>query len=298
LRKKVKPLQAYLAEVGARIEERLDDLVPLENVPYRQLFEGARYTLLADDQRLCPIIALAVAETLGCDSEVALNPACALEMVQTYAFIHEDLPALENHELRRGKVPLHAVIPEGQTILTGSFLLTSAFSVLCAAPELTSEQRLGLVRILSSRAGGHGLIGGQVLDMLAEGEKIELDTLETLHALKNGALLTASFEFGGVLGEADEDTMLLLQTIGEALGLAFQIMDELVGSRHHSKSLVKVDEEGVDPVKATYVSMLGIDRARETAATLQLTAHDAIEALPGDPTLLLQLAELFTSCQD
>lgn len=293
----MKPLQAYLAEVGARIEERLDDLVRLENVPYRQLYEGARYTLLADDQRLCPIIALAVAETLGCDSEIALTPSCALELAQTYSAIHEDLPALENRDMRRGKAALHTVIPEGQTILTGSFLLTYAFEVLSSSPDLTSEQRLALVKILSSRAGGHGLIGGQVLDLLTEGQNIELDTLETLHALKNGALLTASLEFGGILGGADEDIMLLLQTIGEALGIAFQIMDELIDSQHNAKSLVRIEDPEEDPIKATYISMLGIDRARETAATLQLTAHDAIEALPGDPTLLLQLAELLTSRQ-
>ncbi len=276
----MKPLQAYLTEVGARVEECLNDLVPLRNLPYAQLFESARYSLLADGKRLRPILAVATAEMLGCDSDIALIPACALEMVHTYSHIHSDLPSMDNLDTRRGKASLHTVVPEGQAILTGTHLLTYAFETVVAAPHLSAQQRLTLVEILASRAGGHGMIGGQVLDLYTTGEQIELDTLQTVHALKTGALITASLEFGGVLGVADDENMMILQTIGEALGLSYQITTDL-----HTE----------DDGRTTYVSLLGPQQAQQTADYLAETAFDAIEALPGDPTLLLQLAELITT---
>jgi geranylgeranyl diphosphate synthase, type II len=256
----MKPLQAYLTEIGARVEECLNDLVPRGNLPYSQLFESARYSLFAPARRLHPIFAVATAEMLGCDSETALIPACALEMVHTYARIGDTKP-------------------EGQTLLAGNYLLTRAFEVCVAAPDLSAHQKLTLVEILSSRAGAYGMIGGQTLDLDSAGQQIDLDTLQTVHALKTAALITASFEFGGVLGDADEETMMILQTCGEALGLAYQITEDIL------------DE---DPHKTTYVSLLGPNQAQQTAEYLAECAFDAIEALPGDPTLLLQLAELIT----
>ncbi len=272
-----KPLQDYLAEATARIELRLDELVPQTNVAHGKLFEWARYSLLDGGKRLRPILTLATAELLGADFETALTPACAIEMLHTSSLVHQDLPAIDNADMRRGKASLHRVIPEGQAVLVGNYLLTFALETMVSCHELQDHQRINLTHVLAGRAGAYGMIGGQMMDLAFDGEALDLDSLETLHAMRTSALLTASLEAGGILGDADEGTMLILQTIGEAMGLAFQITEDLLDEEHEGPS---------------YVNLLGIDHAREVAQNLYLTANDALIALPGDTQILSGLLDL------
>jgi geranylgeranyl diphosphate synthase type II len=257
------------------------------------LWESMRYSVLSPGKRIRALLCLASAQAVKEDAHlVALPTACAIEMIHTASLIHSDLPSINNTALRRGKAPLHTLISDGQALLAGSYLTTHAFHVLATATDLTAKQRIALTEILASRSGGYGLMGGTMLDLLSDGQRLELDTLEMLHALKTGALITASLEFGGVLAEADETTLAALQTIGEAIGLAYQINEDISDITQHC---LLPSEEEEEEGRLNYVALMGVEQAKETATSLRLTAEEAIESLPGEPTLLLQLAQMMTT---
>ncbi|MBS0621535.1 MAG: polyprenyl synthetase family protein [Verrucomicrobia bacterium] len=279
----MEPLQEYIAESTSLIETRLNELVSEANTPYRSLFRAARYTLFSPSKRLRPILAIATAEALGAELSSSIDPACALELVHTYSLIHDDLPCMDNAPFRRGKASLHTVVPEGQAVLAGNYLLTYAFDVISQAPHLHASQRLNLIQSLASRSGSHGLIGGQVIDLALEGQKPDLDVLQTLAAMKTGALFTASLEFGGIIAEAPPETLLTLQTIGEAIGLAFQMVDDVLDAS--SDRLAE---------RPSFIALLGLDKTIEALHRLEMTAKRAIDTLPGRHERLHQLVHLIT----
>jgi len=209
------------------IEERLDELVP--NKIDNPLFAAARYSLFAPSKRLRPLFVLRIAECYSIDIELALNPACALEIVHTYSLIHDDLPCMDNDDERRGKPSLHKAYPEGHAMLTGDFLLTYAFEILASSPNLTAEQRIALIQSLSRYSGEEGMAGGQASDLEWQRSGYQPDWQEFAIMLskKTAALFACAFEMGGIIANASNEDILLLRDAGLAYGLAFQIQDDI-----------------------------------------------------------------------
>lgn len=273
------------------IEKTLGHLVPDHDVPHRILLQAARYSLLNGGKRLRPLLALATTETLGGQMSKALVPACALEMIHTYSLIHDDLPCMDDDDYRRGKPSLHKAFPEGQAVLAGDFLLTYAFEVLAHEEQLTELQRLKLISILSRKSGASGMIGGQVMDLEAEGKPIDLEHLRLIHRNKTGAIITASIEFGGIVAGASDEQMKILEKFGHDIGLAFQIIDDVLDVTASLKKHGSAEASDVKNGKATYVSLMGLEQAREMAYQLLDSSKKVIEPLAKDVTLLTQFAE-------
>lgn len=241
------------------INHRLNELLDFKQLPQKELFEAAKYSLLAPGKRLRPLFVLSILHGYGTPLQIGIDPACAIEMIHTYSLIHDDLPCMDNDDLRRGRPTLHKVYPEGLAVLTGDFLLTYAFEILASSKKLSNTQKIDLISVLSKRAGAAGMIGGQVVDLASEGQSIGWDTLHFMHLHKTAALFTACLEFGGILCDAPKADKSLLQNCGKALGVAFQVIDDLIE-----------EPMGSDFAKgkATTVTMLGAQKAEEKAKLL------------------------------
>lgn len=252
-------------EKKSLIEETLAKIIPEQNVPWNILYEAARYSLLNGGKRLRPILTLTVAEALGGAQQDALHPACAIELIHTYSLIHDDLPAMDNDDFRRGKPSLHKAYPEGHAILAGDYLLTLAFETLTKSPGLTDGQKLSLIEVLSDKGGGKGMIGGQILDL--EGGATPL---ETIHQMKTGALISAACEFGAIASGYPNRRLLAL--FGEKIGLAFQIIDDLL------------DADNCE--KVSYVAVKGENASRTEAQRLLDEAIDLLDPIAGKKPLI------------
>lgn len=285
----------YFIETAKRIEQELERLVPDKELPYQSLFRAARYSLLSGGKRLRPILALATAETLQGYSDLALVPACALEMIHTYSLIHDDLPCMDNDDYRRGKPTLHKAFPEGHAVLAGDFLLTHAFSILAEAPGLTAEQKISLVATLGKYAGGEGMIAGQILDIEGEDKELDIKSLQAIHQKKTGALIVASIEFGAIVSNASLQQREILRNFGVEIGLAFQIVDDILdvtaSEVKHGKSVPSDLING----KKTYVSLLGLQKSQELAKTLYQSAIKRLDQLSMDSRLLSGIAHLIVN---
>lgn len=280
----------YLTNRCALIEKHLDKLVAEHRAP-QSLFTAARYSLLGGGKRLRPILALAAVETLGGDLQSALTPACALEMIHTYSLIHDDLPCMDNDDFRRGKPSLHKAFPEGQAVLAGDFLLTQAFQVIAEDVNLNNDKKIRLISTLAKRAGGDGMIAGQVMDLESEGKKIDFETLRRIHNNKTGALIKAAIEFGGILSDVSETNLQILQKFGEEIGLAFQIVDDVLDVTASMNKHGKAIASDITNSKATYVTLLGLEQSQEAAQQMLKSARATLNQLPGNHALLLSLAE-------
>ncbi len=277
------------------IEARLDTLVAEKNVPYNTLFKAARYSLLAGGKRLRPLLALTTAEIFGASTESALNAACALEMVHTYSLIHDDLPSMDDDDLRRGKPTLHKVYPESHAVLAGDFLLTYAFEVIASDPLLSPTQKTALISILARNAGAQGMIGGQLLDIESTGTPITVNELKTIHQLKTGALLSAAVEFGGVIANVENSGRQLLRTFGYEIGLAFQIIDDVLDISSTAEKMGKTVASDKANNKRTYVDLLGIDQAKVAAEELFHSAKAVLAPLNVNTAPLLHLADMLVN---
>ncbi len=268
-----KQIDDQLAQLLAKVDGRL---------PYSSLFSSARYSTLSPGKRLRPMMVLAVCKTFEVDLSLGLTPACALEMVHTYSLIHDDLPCMDDDEVRRGQPTLHKVYPEWHALLTGDFLLTYAFEVLSSAPHLTANQNLALVHTLALNAGAHGMIGGQMIDLLSEGKEINWELLQQMHLGKTAGLITAALEFGGIVSQVSDADMEKLRQAGPAIGLAFQLVDDL---------LDEADEAISDCYcgKATAVSILGAAKVKTKALELLQIANEHASSLSRPAPLLIAL---------
>lgn len=284
-------IAAYLQTQSQLIENHLERLIPLRHGPTQQLFEAARYAILGGGKRLRPILTLATTEMLGGQIEKALTPACALEMVHTYSLIHDDLPCMDDDDYRRGKLTVHRRYTEGHAVLTGDFLLTYAFDALASSPHLSAEKRAQMISILAKRSGADGMIGGQVMDLASEGQKISLDTLRLLHRHKTAALLTAAIEFGGIVSEASDIQMEHLREFGENLGLAFQIVDDILDVTSSQAKHGRAISSDVVNGKSTYVTLLGMEQAKAYAQKSYQQALQALKGLPHHSARLANIAE-------
>lgn len=276
------------------VQADLDRLLPLLNgaltEPFRQgeaarLGEAVRYSLEAGGKRVRPVLCLLACEAVGGIAVQALPGALALEYIHTYSLIHDDLPAMDDDDLRRGRPTNHRVFGEGHAILAGDALLTEAFGVLAAAP-LEPTRRAEAVALLAEGAGWRGMAGGQALDL--EGEALqtyELGHLRLIHRLKTGALLRTSLEIGAVLGGATPAERQALRAYGEAIGLAFQIRDDLLDATATEADLGKRTGKDAGKGKITYPSLLGLDGTRAALDEATETALCHLATLPNHTSL-------------
>ena len=261
---------------------------------YDRIFEAAKYSAMAGGKRLRPVIVLEFCRLCGGDIEKALPFACALEMIHTYSLIHDDLPCMDNDDLRRGRPTCHKAFDEATAVLAGDGLLTAAFETASAAKDVPAETIVRCIRILGENAGMNGMIGGQVLDMGAEHRKISLDELRLLQKLKPGCLPRAACELGcAAAGATDEDTLARARAYGEKLGLAFQIEDDILDIEGDAATLGKSIGKDAASEKSTFPSLLGLEECRELAAKLTEEAVDAVKPLDGH-AFLVELARSLT----
>lgn len=215
------------------IDKRLSELIPEpSDLPHGLLYTAARYAL-TEGKRLRPLLALTTARAFGLPIEKALTSACCLELIHTYSLIHDDLPCMDDDDMRRGRPSLHRAFPEGQAVLAGDFLLTYAFELLATCSTIAPKQRLALITELAKASGGEGMIGGQVVDIATKEELLSEEKLYFIHTKKTAALIAASLVFGGILAEVSEEEKEILRSIGISLGIAFQFADDLSDETPH-----------------------------------------------------------------
>ncbi len=289
-----------ILDSSTQVRQDLDRLVPLLETRFLdslqdgeapRVAEAMRYSLEAGGKRVRPVLCMLAAESLGSPPEIALSCATALEYIHTYSLIHDDLPAMDDDDLRRGKPTSHVAFGEGQAILAGDGLLTEAFSVLVGDETLPADRRLLAAQILAEAAGWRGMVGGQSLDLEGEertrrGQSYDLDHLKLIHRLKTGALLRASLELGGAAAGASPSQREILREAGAALGLAFQIQDDILDTTSTAAQMGKRVGKDEDKGKITYPLLLGLDGAR--AALLETTerAVEHLKSLPNPRSLV------------
>ncbi len=283
-------LQKRMEEDAALIEGWLADYID-GLWPYGKLSEAMGYSLLSGGKRIRPILTLEACLLCGGEAEVALPLACALEMVHTYSLIHDDLPAMDNDNLRRGRPTNHRVYGEATAILAGDALLTAAFEVISDAQGLTDAQRLEAVRCLSQAAGPGGMVAGQVLDMDATGRSLTFPQIQKIEALKTGCLITAALTLGCIAAGEKEEKRQALEQYAKAIGLAFQIQDDILDQEGDEAELGKPIGSDHKNEKATFVSLLGIAACRDLVAKLTQEALDAVKPYE-ESTFLCQLAQM------
>ncbi|MEM8642560.1 MAG: geranylgeranyl diphosphate synthase CrtE [Cyanobacteria bacterium P01_G01_bin.54] len=261
-------LTTYLQTYKAQVETALADSLPITQPP--TIYEAMRYSLLAGGKRLRPILCLATCELLGGTVAMALPTACAMEMVHTMSLIHDDLPAMDNDDFRRGKPTNHKVYGEDMAILAGDALLTYAFEWIARQTQgVAPEAVLAVIAHLAKASGAAGLVGGQVVDLESEGKPgVTLETLEFMHKHKTGALLEACVVCGAMLAGATDAERDRLSTYAQNIGLAFQIIDDILDITATPEELGKTAGKDIAAQKTTYPSLLGLDESRRRADTL------------------------------
>jgi geranylgeranyl diphosphate synthase, type II len=287
------PIRNYLARRAAEVNEWLDRLVPSEATPPEQLHRAMRYSLLAGGKRLRPALLLAAGEAFGADTVDLLPAACAIEMIHTYSLIHDDLPAMDNDDLRRGRPTCHKAFGEAVAILAGDALLTQAFGVLASnAPTRDAERQVRVIREAATAAGTvEALIGGQMADIESEGKRVDAATLEYIHRSKTGAMITASVVMGGLIAGADEDQIDKLRGYGQRIGLAFQIADDILDVTSTSEQLGKTPGKDQAANKATYPAIHGIAASEKRARELVGEAVEIVSNLDRETSVLEGIAK-------
>ncbi len=283
----------YLARRREEVDAALERLLPAPDAWPSRLHRAIRHSVFAGGKRLRPILCLAAAEVLKARTEDVLEPACALEMIHTYSLIHDDLPALDNDDLRRGVPTCHVVFGEATAILAGDSLLTHALGVLALYPrgERFAQAKLRVLAAVVEAIGTQGMIGGQAADLEAEKEFAPTAELLTrIHENKTGKLIRASLLSGSILAGADEATLARVDLYGRHIGLAFQIKDDLLDVESDAATLGKASNKDAAAGKATFPGVWGVDRSRQLLADNVERAIAAASALPGDGGVLPELA--------
>jgi geranylgeranyl diphosphate synthase type II len=286
-------LAAYLQARLELVEKALDTYLPKAATLPASLHDSMRYSVFAGGKRIRPVLMAAACEAVGGDAADVLPAAAAIEMIHSYSLIHDDLPAMDDDDLRRGKPTNHKVYGEAIAILAGDGLLTEAFILLSNPSVLagvSAAGRLEIIHQLARGAGSLGMVGGQVVDMESEGKKIDLPTLEYIHTHKTGALILAAIEIGAIIGGADAVRRRALQRYGEAAGLAFQVADDILDIVADQSLLGKDVGSDQERGKATYPALLGLEGARQRARDLRDMALTALEVFGEEARPLREIA--------
>ena len=268
--------KAYCKAKLPLIDEALQKAMTIEGEIAPTIFDSMRYSLFAGGKRLRPVLLLAAADAVGADGNKFLNVACGLEMIHTYSLIHDDLPAMDNDDYRRGKLTNHKVYGEGIAVLAGDSLLTYAFETMLSQEGVEPKTLLRVVKEIASAAGPEGMVGGQVIDMESEGKAVSLDTLQQMHRAKTGALFRAAVRAGAILGDASDEEVEALTVYAEKFGLAFQITDDILDVIGTAEAIGKPVGSDLKNNKSTYVTLHSVEIAQQMAKE---TVDDAIEAL-------------------
>ncbi len=282
-------LNAALKHRAARIELVLDRLLPAAAVQPTRLHQAMRYAALGAGKRVRPFLVYSAGTMLGAAETLLDVPAAAVELIHAYSLVHDDLPAMDDDDLRRGRPTCHRAFDEATAILVGDALQTLAFEILTTAPSVDADTRLAMLRTLTQASGSGGMAGGQALDFAATGQNIDLAALEQMHRLKTGALIIASVQLGALAAHADETTQAQLTRYARAIGLAFQVRDDILDVTADSQTLGKTQGKDASDDKPTYVSLLGLDAAQALSFELRDEAMAALDGLP-QPEMLQQLA--------
>ncbi len=269
-------LKTYLATRAAEVDAAMDAFLPKAKERPATIHAAMRYSVFAGGKRLRPVLCLAAAEACGGEISNALAPACAVELMHTYSLVHDDLPAMDDDDLRRGRPTCHKVYGEGMAVLCGDALLTESFIVLAQAPTTKRYGTRHYIAELAETGGSRKLIGGQVMDLEGEGQKLTKRDLVRIHEAKTAALLTTSLRLGAMTANATPAKLKALTLFGHALGLAFQVIDDILDVTQSTDTLGKTagKDQAVD--KSTYPAILGLDASRKEAARLTKTAMDAL----------------------
>jgi geranylgeranyl diphosphate synthase, type II len=272
-------LDAYLAPRRIRIDESLERLLPHPSGPSATVARAMRYAVFGGGKRLRPLLAIAACEACGGSVDDVLGPAAALEMIHTYSLVHDDLPAMDDDDLRRGRATVHRAFGEAEAVLAGDALLSLAFEVLATLPagDARAARRAEAVAVAAREAGAAGMIGGQIADLEAEGAKPDRARVEWIHAHKTGALIAAGVLVGAIHGGASEAERLHLERYGHELGMAFQIADDVLDATSSPEVLGKTPGKDLAAGKATFPALMGIEASRHEADRRVVLALEALE---------------------
>jgi len=287
-------LRDYLAEQQKLVDAHLDRLAPPATQPPETIHRAMRYSLFAGGKRIRPILCLEAARAAGEEPGAAhFTAACALEFIHTYSLIHDDLPALDNDDYRRGKLTSHKVFGEAMAILAGDSLLTLAFEVLAATNGVAADRKSRMIAELATAAGTvGGMIAGQVADLEGEGQAPSAPLLESIHRAKTGALLRASLRLGAICAGASDAHYQALSCYGEHIGLAFQIVDDILDVEEPSEALGKTAGKDAQQHKITFPAVYGIEESRRMAAVECQRAHETLGPFGARAEHLHELADL------
>ena len=289
--------KTYCNERITWIEEALAQWIPEQNGLLNSLFESMRYSLFAGGKRLRPVLLMAAADAVGGEGRRYLRVACALEMIHTYSLIHDDLPAMDNDDYRRGKLTNHKVFGEGMAILAGDGLLTAAFEQMLLQEGVDAACLTQVVREIAAAAGPAGMVGGQAIDLAATGQAQPLnqEELRFMHRAKTGALFRAALRGGGLLAGASQEQLAALTTYAEEFGLAFQITDDILDVTGDEATIGKPVGSDERNEKETYVSLYSLDGARRMAEESVQRALAALEIFSAEADVLRNLATYLVS---
>jgi geranylgeranyl diphosphate synthase type II len=281
-----------------RVERVLEQYLPAADEAPERLHEAMRYSVLAGGKKLRPVLAMATCKALGGDPETALPAACALELIHAYSLIHDDLPAMDDDALRRGRPTCHIAFDEATAILCGDALQALAFELIADAPVLSAQHRLGMIAELARAAGHAGMVGGQAIDLAAVGKQLDIAALELMHRRKTGALIEAAAVLGAIAaGAADKAVLAAARRYAAALGLAFQVKDDILDVEGETGTIGKQRGADAERNKPTYPALLGLEAARAHLGNLHREACDALTNLDGDTRALRELADFVITRQ-
>ena len=275
--------------VRAAIEEALTGFLPSRSPIAQPLVDAMRYAALGGGKRLRPMLTCASCMAFGGRLEDALPPACAVELIHAYSLVHDDLPAMDDDALRRGKPSCHAAYGEAVAILVGDALQALAFEVLAGAPAGSAANRAAAVSLLADAVGWRGMVGGQAFDMASEGQRLALAELKALHAAKTGALLSAAVQTGALFANASQAQMAVAKAFGDRVGLGFQIIDDVLDVTSDTATLGKPAGSDQQADKSTFVTLMSLDEARREARALSKEASDLLQQAGLQDTLLAEL---------
>ena len=284
-------LPHFFEEDRLAVDAHLDKLLPGDTIPPPSIHQAMRYSVFAGGKRIRPILCLESARIFEADVTAAFYPACAIEFIHTYSLIHDDLPALDNDDLRRGKPTCHKKFGEAAAILAGDGLLTLAFEILASAP-VSPDRRVAMVTEIATAAGTvNGMVGGQVADLEAEGKKIGPDGLEYIHRSKTAALIRAAITSGALCAGAAPEDVARLRRFGETIGWAFQVTDDILDVEESSTALGKTAGKDIAQQKATYPAVFGLERSHQFANELASKAIAELQVFGARANRLQSIAE-------
>jgi geranylgeranyl diphosphate synthase type II len=284
------PLKDYLKERAAMVDCALDGFLPKAATKPRTIHDAMRYSIFAGGKRLRPVLTLAAAEACGAPAQTALAAACSVECVHTYSLIHDDLPCMDDDDLRRGRPTSHKVYGEGIAVLAGDALLTTAFEILAQAPQTPRASTATLIGELAHAAGSRWLIAGQVLDLEGESRQTTRAELRFIHLAKTAALLTTSLRLGALSANASAAKLKSLSEFGQALGLAFQVIDDILDVTQTTETLGKTAGKDISATKSTYPSIIGLEASKREAHRLTRKALDALHPFGNRGNRLREIA--------